>query len=111
MIKGIVPVAMAGVRGVYGLVMSIVIVSGIAPPYRAHNGFAHLGAGLACGAAQFASGIAVGVIGEAGTQGVGRRRELFAPTVLILIFTEALALYGLVVGMIASQGGQKKLDA
>jgi F0F1-type ATP synthase membrane subunit c/vacuolar-type H+-ATPase subunit K len=30
---------------------------------------------------------------------------------LILIFTEALALYGLVVGMIASQGGVRKLVA
>ena len=91
--------------------MAIVIVSGISPPYRAHNGFAHLSAGLACGAAQFASGIAVGVIGEAGTQGVGRQRALLAPTMLILIFTEALALYVLVVGMIASQGGVRKLDA
>ena len=53
----------------------------------------------------------VGMIGEAGTQGVGRQRALLAPTMLILIFTEALALYGLVVGMIASQGGVRKLDA
>ena len=30
-IKGIIPVAMAGVRGIYGLVLSIIIMSGIHP--------------------------------------------------------------------------------
>ena len=60
-------------------------------------------------AAQFASGIAVGVVGESGTQAVGRQAKLFAPVVLILIFTEALALYGLIVGMILAQSGQRRI--
>jgi F0F1-type ATP synthase membrane subunit c/vacuolar-type H+-ATPase subunit K len=30
--------------------------------------------------------------------------------VLILIFTEALALYGLIVGMIMAQSGQRRVD-
>jgi V-type H+-transporting ATPase proteolipid subunit len=89
-IKGIIPVAMAGVRGIYGLVLAIIIMSGIHPDkdYTQYNGFMHLGAGLCCGAAQFASGIAVGVVGESGTQAVVRQMKLFAPVVLILIFTE-----------------------
>ena len=75
--------------------------------YGQYNGYMHLGAGLCCGAAQFASGIAVGVVGEAGTR-LGRVSELlFAPLVLILIFTEALALYGLIVGMIMAQWGSE----
>ena len=110
-IKGIIPVAMAGVRGIYGLVLSIIIMSGIKPDggYAQYNGYMHLGAGLCCGAAQFASGIAVGVVGESGTQAVGRQAKLFAPVVLILIFTEALALYGLIVGMILAQSGQRRI--
>ena len=65
-------------------------MSGIHPDkdYTQYNGFMHLGAGLCCGAAQFASGIAVGVVGESGTQAVVRQMKLFAPVVLILIFTE-----------------------
>ena len=106
-IKGIIPVAMAGVRGIYGLVLSIIIMSGIKPDggYTQYNGYMHLGAGLCCGAAQFASG----VVGESGTQAVTRQAKLFAPVVLILIFTEALALYGLIVGMIMAQSGQRRV--
>ena len=91
--------------------LSIIIMSGIHPDkdYTQYNGFMHLGAGLCCGAAQFASGIAVGVVGESGTQAVARQLKLFAPVVLILIFTEALALYGLIVGMILAQSGQRKI--
>ena len=99
-------------RGIYGLVLSIIIMSGIKPDsgYSQYNGFMHLGAGLSCGAAQFASGIAGGVVGESGTQAVVRQAKLFAPVVLILIFTEALALYGLIVGMIMAQSGQRRVD-
>ena len=111
-IKGIIPVAMAGVRGIYGLVLSIIIMSGIRTDgtYGQYNGYMHLRAGLCCGAAQFASGIAVGVVGEAGTQATVFQSKLFAPLVLILIFTEALALYGLIVGMIMAQSGQRRVD-
>ena len=50
-IKGIIPVAMAGVRGIYGLVLSIIILSGIHPEkgYKEYNGMMHLGGGLCCG--------------------------------------------------------------
>ena len=46
-IKGIIPVAMAGVRGIYGLVLSIIILSGIHPEkgYKEYNGMMHLGGG------------------------------------------------------------------
>ena len=90
-IKGIIPVAMAGVRGIYGLVLSIIILSGIHPEkgYKEYNGMMHLGGGLCCGLSQFASGIAVGVVGESASQAVVRQSKLFAPMVLVLIFTEA----------------------
>ena len=92
--------------------LSIIIMSGIRTDgtYGQYNGYMHLGAGLCCGAAQFASGIAVGVVGEAGTQATVFQSKLFAPLVLILIFTEALALYGLIVGMIMAQSGQRRVD-
>jgi V-type H+-transporting ATPase proteolipid subunit len=111
-IKGIIPVAMAGVRGIYGLVLSIIILSGIHPEkgYKEYNGMMHLGGGLCCGLSQFASGIAVGVVGESASQAVVRQSKLFAPMVLVLIFTEALALYGLIVGMIMAQQGQRIID-
>ena len=56
--------------------------------------------------AQFTSGITVGVVGESSTQAIVMRSRLFAPSILILIFSEALALYGLISGMILVQSGQ-----
>jgi len=95
---------MAGVRAIYGLVLSIIILSGVGnAEYGEYNGFKHLSAGLCCGVAQFASGVTVGVVGESLTQAVLLRGSLFASSVLILIFSEALALYGLICGMIMAQ--------
>jgi V-type H+-transporting ATPase proteolipid subunit len=103
-VKGIIPVAMAGVRAIYGLVLSIIILSGIRnDEYSEYSGFRHLSAGLCCGVAQFVSGITVGVVGESSTQAISYRPSLFASAVLILIFSEALALYGLICGMIMAQ--------
>ena len=107
-IKGIIPVAMAGVRAIYGLVLSIIIISGIhGQDYSVYNGFAHLSAGVSCGVAQLVSGITVGVVGESSTQAILLRGTLFSSSVLILIFSEALALYGLICGMIMAQQGQR----
>jgi V-type H+-transporting ATPase proteolipid subunit len=105
-IKGIIPVAMAGVRAIYGLVLSIIILSGIhAIEYSDYSGLRHLSAGICCGVAQFVSGVTVGVVGESSTQAISLRGSLFASSVLVLIFSEALALYGLICGMIMAQNG------
>lgn len=105
-VKAIIPVAMAGVRAIYGLVLSIIILaslSGSSKEYSEFSGNSHLCAGVCCGVAQFASGVTVGVIGESSTQAVASKPRIFAPAVLILIFSEALALYGLISGMILVQ--------
>ena len=82
-------VAMAGVRGIYGLVLAIIIMSGIhRQDYTQYNGFMHLGAGLCCGAAQFAGGIAVGVVGEKWYPGGGASDETLCARGSHLIFTE-----------------------
>lgn len=105
-IKGIIPVAMAGVRGIYGLVLSIIILASVSSDSArsTYSGMSLLSGGLCCGIAQLASGITVGVVGESLTEAIVVRKSLFAPAVLILIFSEALALYGLISGMILVQG-------
>jgi len=67
------------------------------PKYSAFTGFAHLAAGLACGLSGMAAGIAIGIVGDAG---VRASAQLYVGMVLILIFAEALGLYGLIVGLI-----------
>ena len=75
-------------------------------PYGSYTGYAHLAAGLACGLSGMGAGFAIGIVGDAGVRANGIQPKMFVPMVLILIFAEALGLYGLIVGIIMSQSSQ-----
>ncbi|EOD20343.1 vacuolar H+-ATPase, subunit C [Emiliania huxleyi CCMP1516] len=104
--KNIIPVVMAGVLGIYGLIIAVIIsnqivgVVGNAVGYSLFTGFAHLGAGLCCGMSGLAAGVAIGVAGDAGVRAVAKQGKMYVGMVLILIFAEALGLYGLIIGLI-----------
>ncbi|KAL3943096.1 MAG: hypothetical protein SGBAC_002829 [Bacillariaceae sp.] len=140
-IKNIVPIVMAGVLGIYGLIVSVIITQSISSPgqdgsntYSLFNGYTHLAAGLCCGLSCLAAGGTIGVIGDAGVRGFGLKAEggrkwfwasgegensgdgdfggggatesankLYVGMLIMLIFSEALALYGLIVALILSQ--------
>lgn len=144
--KNIVPIVMAGVLGIYGLIVSVIIGQSILPPgsdkhtaYSIYNGYAHLAAGLCCGCSCLAAGGTIGIIGEVGVKGFGMKasggrrawatgegadpseagdtgmgggsdamsleesNKLYVGLLIMLIFSEALALYGLIVALILSQ--------
>lgn len=119
--KNIVAVIMAGVLGIYGLITAVILstqISALQPKfgtqngvssdttikpfgtYTAFDGFRHLAAGLVCGLSGLAAGMAIGIVGDSGVRAVGQQPALWVPSVLILIFSEALALYGLIIGLI-----------
>mmetsp|Transcript_79826 Transcript_79826/g.230737 ORF Transcript_79826/g.230737 Transcript_79826/m.230737 type:complete len:202 (-) Transcript_79826:90-695(-) len=140
-IKNIVPIVMAGVLGIYGLIVSVIITQAITSPggtgyntYSVYNGYTHLAAGLCCGLSCLAAGGTIGVIGDAGVKAFGLKAErgrkwfwneagddgagdsefgaasaaeaankLYVGMLIMLIFSEALALYGLIVALILSQ--------
>ena len=87
-------------------IIAVIIANGVAPPaggvtqYSSFTGYAHLAAGLACGLSGMAAGIAIGIVGDAGVRASAQQPKLFVGMVLILIFAEALGLYGLIVGLI-----------
>jgi len=64
--------------------------------YTLFDGFAHLSSGLSCGLAGLAAGMAIGIVGDAGVRANAQQPKLFVGMILILIFAEALALYGLI---------------
>eukprot|EP00555_Chaetoceros_dichaeta_P000039 CAMPEP_0198276680 /NCGR_PEP_ID=MMETSP1447-20131203/65434_1 /TAXON_ID=420782 /ORGANISM="Chaetoceros dichaeta, Strain CCMP1751" /LENGTH=171 /DNA_ID=CAMNT_0043971641 /DNA_START=53 /DNA_END=571 /DNA_ORIENTATION=+ len=107
--RNIIPVVMAGVLGIYGLIVAVIIQGAIEAPnggystYSLYTGFAHLAAGLCCGLSGLAAGMAIGIVGDAGVRAVGQQEKLFVGMILILIFAEALGLYGLIVALILSQ--------
>merc|ERR1712019_156255 len=101
--RSIIPVVMAGVLGIYGLITAVIINGKIhAPSYSAYSGYAHFSAGMTVGMSSLAAGLAIGVVGDAGVRANAQRPQLFVGMILILIFAEALGLYGLIVGLVVA---------
>jgi len=100
--KSIIPVVMAGIIAIYGLVVAVLIAGQLAEPnkgYTPFKGFLHLGAGLSVGLSGLAAGFAIGIVGDAGVRGTAQQPRLFVGMILILIFAEVLGLYGLIVAI------------
>jgi V-type H+-transporting ATPase proteolipid subunit len=112
--KSLVPVVMASIVGIYGLVVAILIGSAVTagPEYNLHSASIHLASGLATGFGGLASGWTIGVVGDAGVRCLAQQTRIFVAMVLILIFAEVLGntlvypllnvlgLYGLIVALI-----------
>jgi len=62
--------------------------------------FVHLGAGLAVGIAALGAGFAIGITGDAGVRGVAQQPRLYVGMMLIMIFSEVLGLYGMIVALL-----------
>ncbi|KAK2960333.1 putative V-type proton ATPase 16 kDa proteolipid subunit [Blattamonas nauphoetae] len=105
-VKSTIPTIMAGILGIYGLIASIIIAMGIGNEYPLYVSFAHLSGGLCVGFSSLAAGICIGIVGDAGVRANARQPKLYVGMLLVLIFGEALALYGLIVGLIISMKGQ-----
>jgi len=101
--KSVIPVVMAGIIAIYGLVVAVVIIQDIpSTDYTLYKSFLHLGAGLSVGLSGMAAGFAIGIVGDAGVRGTAQQPRLFVGMILILIFAEVLGLYGLIVALILS---------
>ena len=61
-----------------------------------------MASGLCCGFSSLAAGLAIGIVGDAGVRANAQQDKIFVGMILILIFGEALALYGLIVSLILS---------
>eukprot|EP00056_Hartaetosiga_gracilis_P022078 m.28096 g.28096 ORF g.28096 m.28096 type:complete len:196 (-) comp9432_c0_seq1:4805-5392(-) len=103
--KSIIPVVMAGIIAIYGLVVAVLVANGMGDGYTLFNGFIDLGAGLAVGISGLAAGFAIGIVGDSGVRGTAQQPRLFVGMILILIFAEVLGLYGLIVALILNSSG------
>mmetsp|Transcript_29187 Transcript_29187/g.32302 ORF Transcript_29187/g.32302 Transcript_29187/m.32302 type:complete len:220 (+) Transcript_29187:44-703(+) len=151
--KNVIPIVMAGVIGIYGLIVGVILGQAIEKPdnnnmnsYSVYSGLAHLCAGLCTGLSGLAAGMCIGVVGDYGIRAVGYRtsqitvfngsnktasmgadkssalipeegggdavgeisgsedqNKLFVGMLIMLIFSEALALYGMIIALIVSQ--------
>lgn len=81
---------MAGIIGIYGLVVSVLISDNLKQDLPLYTGFIQFGAGLSVGLAGLAAGFAIGIVGDAGVRGTAQQPRLFVGMILILIFAEVL---------------------
>lgn len=89
-VADIIPVVMAGIIGIYGLVVSVLISNDLTQHSSLFTNFIQLGAGLSVGLAGMAAGFAIGIVGDAGVRGTAQQPRLFVGMILILIFAEVL---------------------
>ena len=112
--KSLIPIIMAGILGIYGIIVSVLLVSKVKgmnmSPTTAgevlsngKQGYQYLAAGLACGLSALASGLAIGVAGDAGVRAYAQTDGIFVGMILILIFAECIGLYGMIVAIIMMQ--------
>lgn len=83
--------------------MIVIVDISATSTYNYGNGYKHLASGLTCGLSSLAAGFAIGIVGDAGVRANAQQEAIFVGMILILIFGEALGLYGMIVAIILSQ--------
>ena len=101
-IKSVIPVIMAGILGIYGLIVAVLLNQRIKNDMNYQDGYKYFSSGLCCGLSSLGAGIAIGIAGDAGVRALGQQDRIFVGMMLILIFAEALGLYGLIIALILS---------
>merc|ERR1711990_431212 len=116
--KSLIPGIMAGILGIYGLIVAVIYQGKIQettvcsitgteqtcqmePKYGPFLGYKHLAGGLCCGLSALGAGLCIGIVGDAGVR-ANAQKDIYVGMILILIFAEALGLYGLIVAIILS---------
>ena len=66
--KSLIPIIMAGILGIYGVIVAVLLNSKAKSITEMKQGYKYLGAGLCCGLSSLAAGLAIGVAGDAGVR-------------------------------------------
>ena len=99
--QSIIPVVMAGILGIYGIIVCISVTSGLNKgDFILQKGYKAFGAGLIIGLSCLASGLAIGVAGDATVRAYAQTGSMFVIMIMIMIFAECIALYGLIISII-----------
>jgi V-type H+-transporting ATPase 16kDa proteolipid subunit len=103
-LKGLIPIIMAGILGIYGVIISVLLVGECKDNVTAQKGYKLLGSGLSCGLSSLASGLSIGVAGDAGVRAFAQTDSIYVGMILLLIFSEAIGLYGFIVAILIKAG-------
>ena len=95
------------VRGIVHAREVLVIAHGramerLSPPLHDRGGVNSFMCGLCCGLSAMASGYGIGVIGESSVRANAINEDFYVGMILMLIFAEAIGLFGLIIAIILS---------
>ena len=76
-IKSVIPVIMAGILGIYGLIVAVILKQNIKQEiYTIFDGWIHLSSGLWYGLSSLGAGIAIGIAVNADVRALGQQERL-----------------------------------
>jgi len=109
--RALIPIIMAGILGIYGIIVSVLLNNAIGGDKMVtggttggvKEGYQYFAAGLCCGLSALAAGLAIGVAGDAGVRAFAQTDGIFVGMILILIFAECIGLYGMIISIIMVQ--------
>ncbi|EEC43673.1 predicted protein [Phaeodactylum tricornutum CCAP 1055/1] len=97
------PVGIAGVLAIYGTIISMLLCGKLGSDHTlsAAEGYRYLASGLSVGLACFSSGLGIGKFLQEHVNGASLYTTTsMLPLLVVLVFLEAIGLYGLVVALI-----------
>ncbi len=96
--KGLVSVVLAEALGIYGLLASFMLLMRIQDVAGMGQGYMGLATSLSVGVAGVGAGVGIAYAGQALSQSLARRPEVFSKGMIGVVLAEALAIYGLLAG-------------
>jgi V-type H+-transporting ATPase 21kDa proteolipid subunit len=118
--KNLISIIFCEATAIYGVILAIILMSKVTPPKDkayvlddnwnmatfAYAGYSVFFSGLSVGITNIASGIAVGIAGSSCALADAQDDTLFVKCLIIEIFASALGIFGIIVGIIQSNGAQ-----
>ena len=77
----------------FGLVIAVVVVPSVKMSFPLFRGYANLASGSSEALTGFASGLCIGIVGDAAVRALADQSRLIMEAMLIFIFIEVLCLY------------------
>eukprot|EP00660_Eupelagonema_oceanica_P005913 gene5913-2798_t len=101
--RGIVPVVMAGILRIYGIVVVVIIWSNInAHEHQCTSGYV-AGTGLAGGISALAARLAIGIVGDTSVRAYGKQQATFVAMIPMLKLAGALGMYWLITSLMTNR--------
>jgi len=89
---------------IYGLLVSLFIVTRGSEAANLYTSISLLGAGLSVGTTGLFAGLGIGIAGSAAAGAISEREDLFGKSLVFAVLPESIVIYGLLISIIIMRG-------